>query len=127
VLVPTNRAGAALAERLQTAGVDAAWMTGDDLDLEKPCVKIMNLKSAKGLEFPIVALAGFVENPGFGMNPEIEPEEQLERLLRERRTMFVGMTRAMRSLMVVAPVGARTPLLEGFDQDHWNLESGEPA
>jgi superfamily I DNA/RNA helicase/mRNA-degrading endonuclease RelE of RelBE toxin-antitoxin system len=122
VLVPANKTGQAIAERLCAAGVKATWMTGDDLDLESPTVKVLNLKSAKGLEFPIVALAGFVENPRFGLQDGGDPEEGLERLQRERRTMFVGMTRAMRMLLVVAPVGDRTPLLADFEAELWNFK-----
>jgi superfamily I DNA/RNA helicase/mRNA-degrading endonuclease RelE of RelBE toxin-antitoxin system len=125
VLVAANRTGEAIAERLRGIGVSAAWMTGDTLDLESPTVKVMNLKSAKGLEFPIVALAGFVENPQFGVRFEGEPEEREERLSRERRTMFVGMTRAMRSLLVAAPAGAHTPLLDGFDSNLWHARAPE--
>jgi len=122
VLVPTNKTGQALAERLRAEGAEATWMTGDDLNLEKPGIKVLNLKSAKGLEFPIVALAGFLENPLFGLVPDGDPEEQTERLLRERRTLFVGMTRAMLTLLVVRSLEVHTPLLDGFDADHWNLQ-----
>lgn len=121
VLVPTNKTGQAIAERLKAAGIEAAWMTGDDLDLESPTVKVMNLKSAKGLEFPAVALAGFLESPYFGLLFEADPGEREERLLRERRSMFVGMTRAMRSLLVVTPAVSKSPLLQGFDEALWNL------
>ncbi len=120
VLVPTNRTGQAITQRLQGVGLNAVWMTGEDLDLENPCIKVMNLKSAKGLEFPIVAVAGFVENPTFGILPNANPSEQEERLLRERRSIFVGMTRAMRSLLLLGAVDAATPLLQGFDPSLWN-------
>jgi len=42
-------------------------------------------------------------------------------LVRERRTLFVGMTRAMRALLVVIPHQSTTPLLQGFDPSSWNL------
>jgi len=127
VLVPVNKTGEVIAQRLNDAGIEAHWMTGDTLDLERSGVKVMNLKSAKGLEFPVVALAGFVENPTFGLRSEADPEEQLERLQGERRAMYVGMTRAMRTLLVVAPEGPHSPLLDGFDARCWNLIAKEVA
>jgi len=68
-----------------------------------------------------VALAGFV-NSNYPIIPgDASDEECKEILARERRTMFVGMTRAMRALLVVVPVTANTPLLHGFDPTFWNL------
>ncbi len=37
------------------------------------------------------------------------PEERAELVTRERRTMYVAMTRAMRALLVVRPAGASSP------------------
>ncbi len=79
---------------------------------------MLTLNSAKGLEFPIVALAGFAGSRYASTGSENEKEEELARL---RRTMFVGMTRAMRALLVTVPVQARSPLLQGFDGKYWNL------
>jgi len=79
---------------------------------------VLTLNSAKGLEFPIVALAGFAGSRYASIGSENEKEEELARL---RRTMFVGMTRAMRALLVTVPVQARSPLLQGFDAKYWNL------
>lgn len=41
---------------------------------------------------------------------------------REQRTLFVGMTRAMRALLVIILHKASTPLLQGFDDTYWNLK-----
>jgi superfamily I DNA/RNA helicase len=48
-------------------------------------------------------------------------EEQEEFLAKDRRTMFVGMTRAMRALLVAVPIHAGSSLLQGFDAQYWNL------
>ncbi len=78
------------------------------------------LKSAKGLEFPIVVLAGFfAPYPSFRVQPD--EAERLEALRRERRTVFVGMTRAMRALMVVKPRGDKAALLDAFAPQWWNV------
>ena len=69
--------------------------------INKPVVKIITLKSAKGLEFPIVALAGFIDG-AFPVIPKGTPEEAVEEIMtRERRTLYVGMTRARERLTLV--------------------------
>lgn len=121
VLCPSEKAGQALATALQNQGLEATYMAGRELNLTRPGVKVMTLKSSKGLEFPIVALAGFTPN-NYPKIPSTATAEEIEELLaRERRTMFVGMTRAMRALLVIMPNGYITPLFNGFDPDHWNF------
>lgn len=120
VLCPTDYTGKAIAAALSEQGIEASYMTGRDLNLSHPGVKILTLKSSKGLEFPIVALAGFTAND-YPIIPKGATREQIEELLtRERRTMFVGMTRAMRILLVVIPHARATPLFQGFDPSYWN-------
>lgn len=66
----------------------------DNSDLEDERVTLMTLHAAKGLEFPVVFMAGMEE----GMFPHsrtlMEPDEMEE----ERRTCYVGITRAQRKL-----------------------------
>jgi superfamily I DNA/RNA helicase/mRNA-degrading endonuclease RelE of RelBE toxin-antitoxin system len=120
VFCPTNHAGRRVAERLVQRGVRATFMTGKDLDLARPGVKVMTLKGCKGLEFPVVALAGFGDGAWPTFPPDATEDDRAELLARERRTVFVGMTRAMRALLVVLPDGVDTPLLRGFDPARWN-------
>lgn len=98
-------------------------MPGKDLDLKKPVVKLVTLKSAKGLEFPVVALAGFIGMPNAAeeKGSAEKAAETEESLSRERRSYFVGMTRAMRALLVVRPRETTNPLLEGFSPELWNV------
>ncbi len=124
VLAPSEKAGKAIAAELTQQGVESAFMAGRDLDLARRCVKVITLKSAKGLEFPVVALAGFVDGHYPFLPWDAAAEEVSETLRRERRTMYVAMTRAMRALLVVvpdAPPGRVSPLLHGFDAALWNL------
>ncbi len=121
VLVPTEGAGRSVAAGLREFGVDAIYMPGRELDLEHKAAKVITLKSAKGLEFPVVALAGFVRAAVPGVPKGVSGEELEEALTRERRTMYVAMTRAMRALLVVAPAEKPPVLLTGFDPAHWNL------
>lgn len=67
-----------------------------------------------------MALAGF-ENPFPFIRPGTTEEERLERVARERRTVFVGMTRAMRALLVAVPENVASPLLDGFSEALWNV------
>jgi len=126
VLCPTNAGAKRVASALQEMGLTARFMTPKELDLSAPGVKTLTLKSAKGLEFPIVALAGFGGKRYPYFPSDMGREEREELLERERRTMFVAMTRAMRALLVVVPAEQRSDLLRGFDKRYWNL-GGEVA
>jgi superfamily I DNA/RNA helicase/mRNA-degrading endonuclease RelE of RelBE toxin-antitoxin system len=120
VLVPTEGAGQAIASRLQEYGIEASFMPGRELDLEQPVVKVITQQSAKGLEFPIVAVAGFIDARTPGAPRGASDEEVEEALLQSRRRVYVAMTRAMRALLVVVPSDIGSPLFDGFDQQIWN-------
>ena len=121
VLCPNKNIGQAIANDLSQAGLEANYMEGRDLNLTRPGIKVLTLSSSKRLEFPIVALAGFLTSTYPVLPKGASDEEQEELLARERRTMFVGMTRAMRALLVVVPANASSSLLEGFDPTYWNF------
>jgi DNA helicase II / ATP-dependent DNA helicase PcrA len=65
-------------------------------------VWMMTLHSAKGLEFPVVVLAGLEE----GLFPHSRSSEDQEELEEERRLCYVGMTRA-RSRLVLTGAARR--------------------
>lgn len=121
VLCPTERSGKGIASALTDLGLQATYMNGQDLNLSHPGIKVLTLNTSKGLEFPIVALAGFIAGSYPPIPYNASPEERAEILSQARRTMFVGMTRAMRALLVIVPPAIDTPLLKGFDQNYWSL------
>jgi DNA helicase-2/ATP-dependent DNA helicase PcrA len=63
-------------------------------DAHADCVQMMTLHSAKGLEFPVVFLAGMED----GLFPHQRSAADLASLEEERRLAYVGATRAMRQL-----------------------------
>ncbi|MCC6808072.1 MAG: UvrD-helicase domain-containing protein [Deltaproteobacteria bacterium] len=123
VLCPTEASARRVAMGLNANKVPAAFMKGKELDLKASEVKVLTMKSAKGLEFPVVMLAGFVQER---YPPELRgagDDEEIELLRRERRTIFVAMTRAMRALLVVLDAADKGPLFQPFDKEKWNLTS----
>ena len=129
ILTPSDKAGKALAGQLCYLGVESHFMTSKDLDLNRKGVKVIPLKAAKGLEFPIVAIAGFFDGV-YPYIPKGTSELEIQEVLaRERRTLFVAMTRAMRALLIVVPAAQPnvkpkrqlSPLLQAFDPKFWNL------
>ena len=66
----------------------------DNSDLEEERVTLMTLHSAKGLEFPVVFMTGMEE----GMFPHSRTLMEPDELEEERRTCYVGITRAQRKL-----------------------------
>ncbi len=66
-------------------------------------VWMMTLHSAKGLEFPVVVLAGLEE----GLFPHSRSNEDEEELEEERRLCYVGMTRARSRLILTGAARRR--------------------
>ncbi|MGB0732152.1 MAG: DNA helicase II [Pontibacterium sp.] len=100
-----------LAAFLDQAALDA----GDaQADAHQDSVQLMTLHSAKGLEFPLVFLAGMEE----GLFPHKMSAEEPGRLEEERRLCYVGITRAMAKLHITYAESRR---LHG--QDTYNRPS----
>jgi superfamily I DNA/RNA helicase/mRNA-degrading endonuclease RelE of RelBE toxin-antitoxin system len=119
VLVRSNNLGQALAGRLAEYGLPARFMPGAELNLEERSVKVLTLHAAKGLEFPIVAVA-HVEADRLPKSLEGADEQELqEHLEHERRLFFVGCTRAMRYLFVTYDSWLPSPFLDRLSDDRW--------
>ncbi len=76
---------------LDQASLDAGDTQADESD---DAVQLMTLHSAKGLEFPLVFLAGMEE----GLFPHRMSMDNINGLEEERRLCYVGITRAMNKL-----------------------------
>jgi superfamily I DNA/RNA helicase/mRNA-degrading endonuclease RelE of RelBE toxin-antitoxin system len=122
VLVPQKYIGIKLAKDISEAGIPAQYFSGRDLDLKQDIVKVLTLHSAKGLEFPIVVLCGIEK----GTYPERdnfnEVDVYLERMRHERKLLYVGMTRAMRGLMVIRNKDCTHEALINLNHANWHLE-----
>ncbi len=68
----------------------------DAYDAEAGTVTLMTLHAAKGLEFPVVFIAGCEE----GLLPHHQHRDTRSELEEERRLFFVGMTRAQERLIL---------------------------
>jgi DNA helicase-2/ATP-dependent DNA helicase PcrA len=81
-----------------SAFLDHAALESGELqaDAEEDCVQMMTLHAAKGLEFPLVFMSGMEE----GLFPHQRNIDDPSGLEEERRLAYVGMTRAMKQLVI---------------------------
>ena len=100
-----------LQQFLDSAALDAGERQADEYE---DSVQLMTLHSAKGLEFPLVFLAGVEEN----LFPHRMSIEEPGRLEEERRLCYVGITRAMEKLCITYAESRR---LHG--KDNYNAPS----
>ena len=117
VLCPTNGDCKRVAEEITASGLRAKYMTKESVDLRYDGVKVMTMHTAKGLQFPIVAVVGLEEGklpPTAVTNPE-----QREDTHRWRRIFFVACSRAMRRLLIVADKVRPSPFVKDFDKERW--------
>jgi DNA helicase-2/ATP-dependent DNA helicase PcrA len=97
-----------LQQFLDKAALDAGDAQADE---HEDSVQMMTLHSAKGLEFPLVFLAGMEEN----LFPHRMSLEEPGRLEEERRLCYVGITRAMVKLVITYAETRRMHGSENFN------------
>jgi len=86
------------AEALPRFLEDAALITDiDEYDEKADAVTLITLHAAKGLEFPVVFIAGMEE----GLLPHMRSYDEPAQMEEERRLCYVGMTRAEERLYLV--------------------------
>jgi DNA helicase-2/ATP-dependent DNA helicase PcrA len=93
---------------LDRAALDAGDAQADE---HEDSVQLMTLHSAKGLEFPLVFLAGMEEN----LFPHRMSVEEPGRLEEERRLCYVGITRAMEKLVITYAESRRLHGTESYN------------
>ncbi|HUU33062.1 MAG TPA: UvrD-helicase domain-containing protein [Vicinamibacterales bacterium] len=103
-----------VARQFETAGLEAGLAEFVDRlallsDVDKPegsrnaQALLMTMHSAKGLEFPVVVIAGLEE----GLFPHSRARESEEELEEERRLCYVGITRARKELYLTSAMRRR--------------------
>lgn len=113
VLAYPNRVKSRICENLRKRGVICQEHGRDsEIRLADPSVKVLPMKSSKGLEFPVVFL---VASGGYFLPPRTieEPAERDQFLNEMRRLFYVAMTRAMAKLVLVYPAVDPPPFLRG--------------
>lgn len=121
VLVRASKFGDAVVEALVKAGVKAAWVDSSDLDLDAHHVKVMSMHAAKGLEFPIVCVAG--ADAGELPSPVREAQDTADKAeyeKQERALLHVAMSRSMERLLVAYSADRPSPFLADLDRTLWN-------
>ncbi len=93
VLYRVRFIGEKIVARLRAAGIPVEWVGEGGgkrkFDPSEDSVKVMTIHMSKGLEFPIVSIAGL----GYMPNKEWDSKE-------EAKLLYVGMTRAMEMLLM---------------------------
>ena len=70
----------------------------DEMETKKDLVNLMTLHCAKGLEFPVVFMAGMED----GIFPHSRSLIDFSQMEEERRLCYVGITRAKEKLYLIA-------------------------
>ena len=100
VLCTSHQAGKAIAQRLAGLGLPAVFQTGKAIDITAQQIKVLTLHSAKGLEFPFVAVVGLDEGRLPRVTGELPADEAAAEIAEQRRLFYVGCSRAMRALLI---------------------------
>ena len=125
ILVPKRELGERVAGYLQARDVPVLFVEGRDLDLSAPCAKVMTIHSAKGLEFPIVALP-FVSQHELPRRLDSSAPDYEEQLAEQRRLFYVACSRAMRRLFITFDCNAPSPFVRELSPERWEF-SGQSA
>lgn len=90
-----------IAECLSSLDLPVVHFRDNAFNIFENDVKVITFNSAKGLEFPVVFLAGIEEGELPRRISLVEAEEQELEMRNERRLFYVGMTRAAQRLYIV--------------------------
>jgi len=113
-------------KHLLEKGIQAALVDRDTpLDAHADCVRVMTVHAAKGIEFPFV-IVPFVSEGVYpsrrAMRQSLTPEEVDETLMRERKLLYVALSRASRFLFLISDPKAPSPFVADLQDEHWNTQ-----
>ena len=109
VLCYTNSMCKAVARSLPK-NLNAKYMRSKDVDISYPGVKVLTMHASKGLQFPVVIVAGL---NGHHFNPNTDDDS------RKRHLLFVACTRAMNRLLLLEDISDPSPFLKDLPMDKW--------
>ncbi len=92
-------------------------MSGEDVKLDVAAVKVLTMHSAKGLEFPVVALPALED----GLLPtHLQPGDDADlHHQAQRRLLLVAASRAMRRLFLSGRRACVSPYLKELTGPEW--------
>lgn len=118
ILCRTNKSAEFIAKHLDPSLNAKMLKTSDDI-LGHNGVKVITAHSAKGLQFPIVAVTGLEEGK-FPFRPRTA-EDNLDHYAKDQRLLFVACSRAMRRLAVSFNQHKQSRYVDMLDTDDWEL------
>jgi superfamily I DNA/RNA helicase len=101
VICPTNDLCRQFHQYFTSRGLQSLVHRDANFDILEAQVKILTIHSAKGLEFPVVFVAGVTEGCLPRERRELDEEDRDLALERERTLLYVAMTRAAEMLYLV--------------------------
>jgi superfamily I DNA/RNA helicase len=119
VLCPSKQVGQAIAQQLIDRGLKAQFISSKQIDINAPYIKVLTLHSAKGLEFPFVAVVGLQRGQLPYVDTSIPLEEAPTVIDQQRRLFYVGCSRAMRALIVCGSTKFPSPFLDSLTEPYW--------
>ncbi|MGQ9851433.1 MAG: 3'-5' exonuclease [Aggregatilineaceae bacterium] len=120
ILVPSNRLAERVNAYLAARDVPVNVVKGQSLDLTAPYAKVMTIHSAKGLEFPIVAVP-FLNQDELPRWLDPNAADYQEELEEQRRLFYVACTRAMRYLFVTYDLTSPSPFVQELAAQWWEV------
>lgn len=121
VLCPSNQSGKFYAEKLTKLGLKAKFVSGKEIDLKAPYIKVLTLHSAKGLEFPAVVVVGLKAGQLPHINFQIPIDESNIVINEQKRLFYVACSRAMRALMVCGSAISPSEFVKTLTNTHWEI------